>query len=119
MRHTSKLLSNVKNSIRGIKIALLEHSFFIEFALALLVVIYLYFFCQSNFFKYLISLSYTLLLAIELINTAIERVCNRVTRDFDQEIMDIKDLSSAAVFLLVTLNVFLLVISFMNDSITL
>jgi diacylglycerol kinase (ATP) len=41
-----------------------------------------------------------LLLAFETMNTAIEKLCNKLTTDFDPKIRDIKDLSSAAVFII-------------------
>ena len=38
-----------------------------------------------------------LLLAIELLNTAIEKLADRLTRDHDPQIRDVKDMGSAAV----------------------
>jgi len=38
-----------------------------------------------------------LLLVVELLNTAIEKVCDRITTDFDADIGRIKDMGSAAI----------------------
>lgn len=38
-----------------------------------------------------------LLLVVELLNTAIEKLCDRMTSDFDVEIRRIKDMGSAAI----------------------
>jgi len=48
-----------------------------------------------------------LVLACELLNTAIERVCDLITIEHDELVKVIKDCSSAAVFLTIGANVFL------------
>ena len=40
-----------------------------------------------------------LIIVLELQNTAIERLCDRITTDFDEVIRIVKDCSSASVFL--------------------
>ena len=45
-----------------------------------------------------------MLLATEIMNTAIEKLSDKFTKDFDNDIKNIKDLSSASVFIvLITL----------------
>ncbi len=39
------------------------------------------------------------ILTVELLNTAIEKLCDRITRDDDVAIKRIKDMGSAAIFL--------------------
>ena len=51
-------------------------------------------------FKLVITLTYFLLLAFEIFNTAIEKLCNKITKDYDKDIKQIKDLASASVFLI-------------------
>ncbi len=46
-----------------------------------------------------------LLLAVEMINTSIELLCDRITRDFDVQIKKIKDVASGSVFLILILNI--------------
>ena len=51
-------------------------------------------------FKLVITLTYFLLLAFEILNTAIEKLCNKITKNYDMDIKKIKDLASASVFLI-------------------
>jgi diacylglycerol kinase len=53
----------------------------------------------------LFSMSFVLLIAVEILNTAIEKICNRITKDWDLDIKNIKDIASSAVFLLILLNI--------------
>lgn len=104
-----KLIANLKNSIRGIWFGLNGHSFrlVLLFGICLLVVL----FCveKSLWNKYLAVVAYFILLAFELMNTAIEAVCDRITKDFDVEIKNIKDTASAAVLVVFILNLIMLV----------
>ena len=45
-------------------------------------------------------------------NTAVEKLCDRVTTDLDLEIKKIKDLSSAAVFIVLLILIITFLISF-------
>ena len=46
------------------------------------------------------------------INTAIEKLSDKISKDFDSDIKKIKDLSSASVFLILIILVFLIILSF-------
>lgn len=50
---------------------------------------------MSNFLKFLIC--FAVVVAAELINSAIERICDRITEDYDERIKRIKDISAGAV----------------------
>jgi len=63
------------------------------------------------YFKISIVTVYFLLLAFELLNTSIEKLSDKITTSFDQDIKKIKDLSSAAVFLVLFVLVSLIIIS--------
>ena len=52
------------------------------------------------------------MLAFEIMNTAIEKLCDKVTTDINPDIKKIKDLSSAAVFLVLTLLVIIFLVTF-------
>lgn len=54
----------------------------------------------DNVFKLIIIAIYFLLLAFELLNTAIEKLSDKITREFDSDIKKIKDTSSASVFII-------------------
>lgn len=102
-----KIYSNLQYSLRGLRLALSEHSFFLEILLGALFAITFYLsdgFYDGNLLAVIIS--YPLLLSFELLNTAIEMICDKLTLEYDEDIRTIKDLSSSAVFLLVILNFF-------------
>ena len=55
---------------------------------------------------------YFLLLAFELVNTAIEELCNKITLEIDADIKKIKDISSASVFIILITLIILIFYSF-------
>jgi len=57
-------------------------------------------------------MTYFILLAFELINTSIEKISDKITKNFDLEIKQIKDLSSSAVFIIFLLLIILLIVTF-------
>ena len=65
-----------------------------------------------EYLEYLKTSVYFILLAFELLNTAIEKLSNKITKDYDIEIKEIKDLSSSAVFLILLLLLIVLIIAF-------
>jgi diacylglycerol kinase (ATP) len=98
-----KLNKNLFNSYNGLKFALAEHSFVIEILMGFIFFPCLIFFENSIEIKLLSAFSYFLILILELVNTAIEKVCNRMTLEYDEQIKAIKDISSAAVFMAIIL----------------
>lgn len=97
----TRLIRNIKNSWGGLKLAARDWSFRAELALGVTGSFFLVGYGTLNSAQYLvIGLTYTLLLSAELFNTAIERLCDRITLAHDPAIGAIKDLSSAAVFLI-------------------
>ena len=106
-----KLYLNLINSIHGLKIGFKEHSFIFEILGGLILIPYLIFSNLNNEFKLIIISIYFILLAFELLNTSIEKLSDRISKDFDPDIKKIKDLSSASVFVIITLFFILLFIS--------
>jgi len=106
-----KLFFNFLNSINGLKIALKEHSFIVEIIGGFVLIPYLIILDLENDFKIIIIVIYFLLLAFELLNTSIEKLSDKITKEFDTDIKKIKDLSSAAVFLILIILIFLLILS--------
>ena len=51
------------------------------------------------------------ILAFELLNTAIEKLSDKVTKNFDEDIKKIKDISSASVFVILSLLIVLLILT--------
>ena len=98
-----KIFSNLINSINGLKITLKQHSFIIEIVGGLILIPYLIIIELDNVFKLIIITIYFLLLAFELINTAIEKLSDKISKNFDSDIKKIKDISSASVFIILIL----------------
>ena len=99
-----KLYKNFLNSLNGLKVAFKENSFRLEILLGLFLVPYILFSNNELILKIILSILYLLLLAFEIMNTSIEKLCDKITKDFDNDIKKIKDLSSASVFaVLITL----------------
>jgi len=98
-----KIFSNLINSINGLKITLKQHSFLIEVVGGLILIPYLIIAELDNIIKLIIITIYFLLLAFELINTAIEKLSDKISNNFDSDIKKIKDISSASVFIILIL----------------
>ena len=98
-----KIFSNLINSINGLKITLKQHSFIIEVVGGLILIPYLIIAELDNIFKLIIITIYFLLLAFELLNTAIEKLSDKISKNFDSDIKKIKDISSASVFIILIL----------------
>ena len=107
-----KLYKNLINSLNGLKIVSKENSFILELVLGVFLIPYIFLSSIDLNYKIILSVLYFLLLAFEIMNTAIEKLCDRVTTDLDPEIKKIKDLSSAAVFLVLTLLVIIFLVTF-------
>ena len=111
MNTIKKLYFNLKNSFSGLKIAFKEHSFVLEILGGLILIPYLLIIDSNEIFKIIIFSVYFLLLGFELLNTSIEKLSDKITKDNDMDIKKIKDLSSASVFVILILLIILLIIS--------
>ena len=86
------------NSWAGLKVAARSEAAFREELVALALGIPLAFFITPLAWKRLALIGVILLLlAIELLNTAIEKLADRLTTDHDPKIGQVKDMGSAAV----------------------
>ena len=106
-----KLFFNFINSVNGLKIASKEHSFIAEILGGLILIPYLIIINLDNVFKLIIISTYFLLLAFELVNTSIEKLSDKISKDFNSDIKKIKDISSASVFIILLLLIFLLILT--------
>jgi len=106
-----KLYLNLINSINGIKLTLKEHSFIVEILGGIILIPYLIIADLNNIFKLIIIIIYFILLAFELLNTAIEKLSDKVTKNFDKDIKKIKDISSASVFVILILLIIILILT--------
>ena len=107
-----KLYSNLINSLNGLKVVSKENSFILEIVLGVFLIPYIFLSSLEFNYKIILSIFYFLLLAFEIMNTAIEKLCDKVTTDIDPEIKKIKDLSSAAVFLVLIILVIIFLVTF-------
>ena len=106
-----KIFLNLINSINGLKMALTQHSFIAEILGGFVLIPYLIITDLNNIFKLIIIILYFLLLAFELLNTAIEKLSDKITKNFDEDIKKIKDISSASVFVILSLLIVSLILT--------
>ena len=109
---SNKFIINLFNSINGLKLALKEHSFVAEVLGGIIFIPYVLFSDLTLIFKLILMTVYFLLLAFELVNTAIEELCNKITLEIDADIKKIKDISSASVFIILITLIILIFYSF-------
>ena len=107
-----KLFNNLINSINGLKIVIKESSYILELVLGFFLIPYIFLSNIDFNYKIILSVLYFLLLAFEIMNTAIEKLCDRITTDLDPKIKNIKDLSSAAVFVVLLILIITFLASF-------
>ena len=107
----TKLYKNLINSLNGLKIVIKEKSFLMELILGLFLIPYIFLSNIDFNYKIILSVLYFLLLAFEIMNTAIEKLCDRITTDLDPKIKNIKDLSSAAVFIMLILLIMIFLVT--------
>jgi diacylglycerol kinase (ATP) len=93
-----RLLRATINTCRGLRAALRSEMAFRQELVALLLAVPLAFLVTGVAWKRLVLIAVVLLLLVaELLNTAIEKLADRVSRDNDREIGRVKDMGSAAV----------------------
>ena len=107
-----KLYGNLINSFNGLKIVIKENSFILELIGGIFLILYLFITDISTLFKILILSVYFLLLAFEIFNTSIEKLCDKITKETDKDIKIIKDLSSASVFVVLFILIILIISTF-------
>ena len=107
-----KLYGNLINSLNGLKIVIKENSFILELIGGIFLILYLFNTDISTLFKLLILSVYFLLLAFEIFNTSIEKLCDKITKETDKDIKIIKDLSSASVFVVLFILIILIIFTF-------
>lgn len=100
-----------KNAVDGMRILLRERS--AQRELLLLVVSIALFCYKPNVYTVLLTVLSFVLLAVEALNTAIEKMCDHMTPDLHPEIKIIKDLGAAAV-LIIVLAIILLFLRFLS-----
>ena len=104
------LIDKIIFSFCGFRFMLRERSFRFELILCLPTLIVM-FFGNNNLLNILCAIAYIQILIIECLNTCIERICDLIVDEYSIQIKKIKDVGSFAVFLAITLNVFLIIVA--------
>jgi diacylglycerol kinase (ATP) len=95
----ARLYHATLNTLRGLRFAARTEAALREELLALMVAIPLGFFIAPDIAWYVAMIGALLVvLAVELLNTAVEKLADHVTPDFHPKIGVVKDVGSAAVF---------------------
>lgn len=97
---------SLRNAFRGVFLMMKhERNFQLEFA-AFLVNVFLIFYLKLSSTDTILILMVSLgVLTTEILNTAIEKICDFIHPDFDKRIGFIKDISAGAVVLMAILSV--------------
>ena len=98
-----KLYKNLINSLNGLKIVMTEKSFILELILGIFLIPYIIISNIEFDYKLLLLILYFVLLVTEILNTSIEKLADKFTKNFDNDIKNIKDLGSTAVFLILVI----------------
>ncbi len=105
MYHLKKLYANLNYSLRGLSVSMSEHSIRLELLYLVFNVAYCIITKQTILvFVVFVSLALLVIMA-ELLNTAIELLSNKICPQKDEDIRNIKDIASAAVFVTVIINI--------------
>lgn len=95
-----RVLKSFVNAFRGLKDCLShEKNFQIQYVIGLLVVGAGIFFSLSATEWMIILICFALVLSLEIINSAIEKLCDLVCADFNLTIKKVKDMAASAVLL--------------------
>ena len=100
------LLRSITNAIRGLwMIFKSERNFQIEVFALLINIFLIFYFHLSTLDAVLIFMVSFMVLSVEIINTAIEKICDFIHPEYDKRIGFIKDIAAGAVTLMATLSV--------------
>lgn len=108
------LAQNLKHSLSGLRAACSDRSFRAELLLGAVLLPSIAASDASPAYKLTIVGIYLLLLALELVNTAIEGLCDLITLEHHLGIKAVKDIASAAVFLVLVVLLAASAVAFMG-----
>lgn len=96
-RELRGLCQSFVNSVRGFRIIAMERNSTIHVAIAVFVVLEAILFQVSRIEWLLVSIAIAIVIALEIVNSAIERIADRIETSVDLDIALIKDASAAGV----------------------
>ncbi|MBZ9572292.1 diacylglycerol kinase family protein [Patescibacteria group bacterium] len=94
-----KLLNSLETAFLGLKLALKEQTFKMMVFIASFIIFLMFYFKVTLIEKEILISLIALVLALELINTQIEKVLNILMPHYNPKIKEIKDISAGAVLL--------------------
>ncbi|MDP2864275.1 MAG: diacylglycerol kinase family protein [bacterium] len=94
-----KLSNSFRAAFQGLRMAISEQTFQVMVLIALATIFLMIYFKVTFVEKLIIIFLIAVVLALELINTQIEKVLNILKPDYDQKVKIIKDISAGAVLL--------------------
>jgi len=93
-----RLINSFRFAFRGFKIIFQEEqSFIIQLAAGLFVFFLMFYLEMTSLERAVLVIVISLILTLEIINTAVERILDVIEPNYDEKIGKIKDLISAAV----------------------
>ncbi|HTN37123.1 MAG TPA: diacylglycerol kinase family protein [Arachidicoccus sp.] len=96
----SKRLKSFTYAVSGIKTAFVsEHNMWLHLAAAVIVVLLGYLFSITQTQWLFIFMCIGMVIGLELVNTALEKLCNMIHPQWDKQIQQIKDLAAGAVLI--------------------
>jgi diacylglycerol kinase len=112
-----KFLQGFIHAFRGIGITLAtERNFQVHFIALLTVIVAGFYFDVTSSEWMILILTSTLVMTLEAINTAIEKLCNEVTLERKESIRNIKDVAAGAVLLSSIVAITIAIIVFWKHS---
>lgn len=94
-----KLSNSFRAAFQGLRLVISEQTFQVMVLIALATIFLMIYFEVAFVEKLIIIFLIAVVLALELINTQIEKVLNILKPDYDQKVKIIKDISAGAVLL--------------------
>ena len=111
--NTKSIMNIVKYSLNGIKTYMEEGKSFILYSFAAILEIIFGFVFKVNGLEWILIICMLgVLLAVELLNTGIERACDAITKEYNPLIKKAKDCGSGATFIIFIVMVILNIIIF-------
>lgn len=112
---SKNLIDSFKNAFRGLKIIYLrERNFRIQVSFAILVIYFSIKFKIEKIYFFFVLLAIFLVLYSELINSALEILCDKLEKNYDERIKNMKDAVAGGVLLFSIFSLILGVIIFIK-----
>lgn len=112
--NTKSVMNVIKYSLNGIKVYIQDGKSFIIYTFCTLLEIICGFIFKVNGLEWILIICMLgVILSVEVLNTAIENVCDAITKEYNPYIKAAKDCGSGATFIIFIVMLFLNVIIFL------